>query len=158
MLMLSPLEEQRDLHTHPLPVDMEDRLIPTQVAGIDREIIELTERLNDLRSTRISLLNRALEIGVTEDQRFRIVIRIIKGDRQASAEMLRMKDPEKWKKYTERYQEDARRNADDVLQKAMDNENTKVILSIADRVFGKDVVTECSVTKDTKVVEVEAKE
>jgi hypothetical protein len=70
--MVMPQEEARSLNDFPLPITDLDKFIPSQIAGIDSEIAQLTDTIAELQVSRRELLEKAISNCIMEDDKFRI--------------------------------------------------------------------------------------
>lgn len=161
---LTPSEERRSFIEFPLPesdqtthaeveaeLSDDDKFLPSRIAVIDHDIDILEEQLKQKRNERALLLDYAIKINSMEDPLAKIVKNIKWGNRIADAQKLKDANPEKFKIYEERWAEKARHDADTVLQNAKDNLMKTVNLSIAEKVFGKSIVTKCSELPSTTI-------
>ena len=146
---MDPRKEALSLKEFPLPEEVE--VSPTSIAilgnsieNLEREISKLNSRLVNLINDRTRRVNSAIKSGLMEDQNYKIIEVAKNGNRVCDPKKLEKLSPILWKTYKELYAEKARRDADDLIQKAKDNVETKVLLSIADDVFGKNDVNLCS--------------
>jgi len=146
---MSPLEEAASLREHPLPpeeviVAEDDIILPTRIAIIDQEITKLHERLKDLESSKVLLLDHAIKINVLEDDRYRIEKEIVRGNRVADIGKLREMFPAQIDLYFQTMKEKISRDFKADAIKAAEKLRTVVNIGIADDIFGKENVTRCS--------------
>ncbi len=68
---MDPWAEAADLKENPLPVLIipEDHHLPTAIWKVDLEISKLQAMIADLQKNRSYMIDRALEIGILEDER-----------------------------------------------------------------------------------------
>lgn len=144
---MNPREEAKSLIEHPLPeiITEEDKKLPTRVHLYDAQIALLEETLMNLRRERNEAIARALKIGCSVDDQFMISAVEIAGDRVADGNLLKKRFPEKFIDYTMKRASDINRTSEEKRQKAISEIETKIHLGTADKVFGKDNVTACSV-------------
>jgi chorismate mutase len=159
---MDPRKEALSLKEFPLPEEVE--ISPTSIATLDnsietleKEISKLNIRLTELVNDRARIVNSVVKSGSMEDQNYKIVEVVKYGNRVCDPKKLEKLSPVLWETYKELYAEKARRDADDIIQKAKENVETKVLLSIADDVFGKQDVTLCSQVPATIKYEVRKK-
>lgn len=144
---MNPREEAKSLIEHPLPENIteEDRRLPTRINIYDHEIALLEETLMNLRRERYEALERALKTGCTADDQYRIEEVKILGDRVVDSALLQSRFPDRFSKYLLRRSDDINSAFEKSRLKALSEIETKINLGTADKVFGKDNVTACSV-------------
>jgi hypothetical protein len=99
----------------------------------------------------------AVKNGILEDPQYKIVEVPKYGNRMCDPKKLKESNPTVWKAYEQAYNEKAKQDADALLQKAKDGIESKVLLGLADKIFGKKNVDLCSQTPATIVYEVRKK-
>jgi hypothetical protein len=168
---MDPREETLSLKEFPLPLEgralvvtPEDSILPTCVKTVENAIEQLEKekrdldaRLVELYRDRNGLIERAVKFKIMEDDKFKIEEIIKYGNRVCDINKLKESNPEKWKIYKTRVMEKAKQDSEDILQKAKESLETKVLLGIADKVFGKDRVDLYSQTPATISYEVRKK-
>jgi hypothetical protein len=162
---MDPRSEALSIKEFPLPEELgEDSILPTNIIVLDnaivnleKEISRLNARLSDMYSDRARLLDRAVKTGVLEDPQYKIVEVLKCGNRTCDPKKLKELNPTAWKSYELAYNEKAKQDADALLQKAKDGVETKVLLGLADKIFGKKNVDLCSQTPATIAYEVRKK-
>jgi len=143
---MDAFSEAVSLREHPLPPEVvgEDRILPTRIAILDNEIAKTAERLKDLQSSRVLLMDHAIKNNILEDEKYRIDKEVIRGNRVASLEKLREMFPDLTGKYMETMQDKLNRDFKSDAMKAAEKMLKVVNLSVADAIFGKENVTRCS--------------
>lgn len=161
---MDPREEQKSLKNDPLPLEGGDENIPTRIVAIDDEIEEIQstigmwqKKLSDCLTDRKALLDRAIELKSFDDGTCIITKTIEKGNRVADPAKLKLVSGDKWNIYVAAIKEKAVTEAKILIQKAKDGLDTNVNLGIADKVFGKKTVDECSTRPETTHYEVKKK-
>ena len=159
---MDPSTEALSLKEFPLPEEVE--VSPTNIAilgnsieNLEKEIADLNIRLNDLYSDHARLLDRAVKNGILEDPQYKIVEVPKYGNRMCDPKKLKESNPTVWKAYEQAYNEKAKQDADALLQKAKDGIESKVLLGLADKIFGKKNVDLCSQIPATIAYEVRKK-
>lgn len=160
---MDPREEQKSLKEDPLPYEGDETLILNRIAEIDKkiELVDASIRIlnmerSDLATVRAKLIDRAISIGRVEDAVWKIEKTVSYGNRVADPVKLKSVSTEKWNLYTDSIRDKAIQDAKLLIQKAKDNLERAVNLSVADKIFGKSVVDECSTKPEMvsyKVVE-----
>jgi hypothetical protein len=160
--MMTPQEESRDLITNPLPEEVSDGFLPTYVAAIEndiinieKEIIVLNTKLSNLNDDKTRILDRAVKGGFLEDARYKIVCIQTTGNRICNP--TKLKEQKKWDVYKAAYLEKVESDSKIDLEKKKANVEEKILLGLADKVFGKDVVNLCSLIPVTERWEVKRK-
>jgi hypothetical protein len=160
--MMTPKEEARDLIANPLPEEVADAFLPTYVAAIQNDIVNLEKeiavlntKLSNLYDDENRTLDRAVKGGFLEDARYKIVCIQTTGNRVCDPKKL--KEQKKWDVYKTAYLEKAESDSKIDLEKKKANVEEKILLGLADKVFGKSVVDLCSQTPITERWEVERK-
>ena len=159
---MDPRTEALSLKEFPLPEEVEASptnivILDNSIANLENEISKLNSRLSDLCNDRSRLLDRAVKSGLVEDANYKIMEVIKYGNRVCDPKKLKESSETSWKAYETAYIEKARQDADALLQKAKDNVETKVLLGLADKIFGKKNVDLCSQIPATIEYEVRSK-
>ena len=160
--MMTPQEEARDLIKNPLPEEVADAFLPTYVAAIENDIVNLEKeimvlntKLSTLYDDKNRTLDRAVKGGFLEDARYKIVCIQTTGNRICDPK--RLKEQKKWDVYRTAYIKKVESDSVIDLEKKKANVEEKILLGLADKVFGKDVVNLCSQIPVTERWEVERK-
>jgi hypothetical protein len=153
---MDPLEEQRSLKEHPLPFEGDDKLLPTRIAYVQKQIDDLEHTVQDLQSqisdlydTHHLLVDHAVKTDNLEDERYRLEKKVTKGDRVVEATVLKERFNDLWPLYEGTYLNKFQRKAQDILEKAKTDVLAKADLGIADKVFGKEQVTSVATRPET---------
>ena len=159
---MDPRTEALSLKEFPLPDEMEVSptniiILDNAIANLESEISKLSARRDDLYSDRARLLDRAVKVGAIEDKQYKIMEVIKYGNRVCDPKKLKESNPTIWKAYEQAYTEKVKQDAEDLLQKAKKNIEEKVLLGLADKIFGKKNVDLCSQTTSTIEYEVRKK-
>jgi hypothetical protein len=159
---MDPRKEVLSLKEFPLPEEVEISptsivILDNSIENLEKEILKLNTRLQDLYSDRARLLDHAVKMGILEDSKYKIVEVPKYGNRVCDPKKLKELNESSWKAYEVAYAEKARQDADALLQKAKDNIESKVLLGLADKIFGKKNVDLCSQTPATIAYEVRRK-
>ena len=162
---MDPREEQKSLKEHPLPIEGDDSILPTRIAAIDDEIKRTREKMKELQDyianlsvDRVTLLTEAIKTGKTDDGTWKIEKETTYGNRVADPKKLIATSKEKWDLYASAIKDKAVQDAKLLLQKAKDGLETSVNLGIADKIFGKKIVDECSTKPESVTWKVVKKE
>lgn len=149
---MRPQEEAKDLIENPLPeiVKEEDKNLPTIIWAIDEQIAVLEKRLETLREVRHDSLEKAVKLGFLKNAGYEIVKIESMGDRIVDVNLLRSRFPVMFNTYVATRIALIKSDMAVKEAKAIDESDKKIVLGLADKVFGKDNVTLCS----TKMVSV----
>jgi hypothetical protein len=151
---MSPEEEARSLRDDPLPpeeprVSEDDTILPTRIAIIENECEKLRERLRDLESSKVILMDHAIKINVLEDNSYKIEKIIVKGNRVADMGRLTEMFPVQMETYLLTMKDKISRDFKADAIKAAEKMRTIVNLGVADKIFGKENVTRCSTVPES---------
>jgi len=158
-------EEALSLKENPLPEEFsDDEILPTSIVILDngienleKEISKLNMRLQDLYNNRTRLVDHAVKLGIMEDSKYKIIEVISYGNRLCDPKKLKESNPETWKVYESAYYEKSRKDSEDLIRKSKENIEEKVLLGLADKIFGKKNVDLCSQIPATIKYEVRRK-
>ena len=160
---MDPRKEALSLKEFPLPAE-EVEIAPTSIAILDnsienleKEISKLNSRLAELLDDRAHRIDCAVKSGLIEDLNYKIVEVVKCGNRICDPKKLKESNPKSWILYKYAYCEKARQDADTLLQKSKDSIEEKVLLGLADKIFGKKNVDLCSQIPATIKYEVRRK-
>lgn len=145
--MMTPGEEAKSLLETPLPeiITEEDKKLPTTIHVYDAQIALTEELLSGLRREREEKVARAVKVGCTVDDQFKIEAVETPGDRVADGNLLKSRFPDKFPEYIRRRTDDINSSSEEKRVKALGSVETDIKVGLADKVFGKDNVTSCSV-------------
>jgi len=95
--------EALSLRDNPLPPEQmiateKDKILPSLILGIDREITKLEQMIDDLRTRRLENLTRAVTLGIGEDEHAIIIVKESLSDREIDVERFKVEKPEIYKK------------------------------------------------------------
>lgn len=160
--MMTPGEEARDLIANPLPEEVSDAFLPTYVASIEKDIMNLEKeiavlntKLSNLYDDKNRTLDRAVKGGFLEDARYEIVCIQTTGNRVCDPK--RLKENKLWDTYKKAYLDKVESDSKIDLEKKKSVVEEKILLGLADKIFGKAVVDLCSQTPVTERWEVKKK-
>jgi len=90
--------EALSLRDNPLPPEQmiateKDKILPSLILGIDREITKLEQMIDDLRTRRLENLTRAVTLGIGEDEHAIIIVKESLSDREIDVERFKVERP-----------------------------------------------------------------
>lgn len=162
---MDPKSEALSLKGNPLPEEIPDsEVAPTTIAilgngieNLENEILKLNGRLRNLYNDRDRLIERAVKLGKMEDADYKIIESVTYGNRVCDPKKLKESNKETWELYEAAYNKKAQQDAEDIIKKAKENINEKVLLGVADKIFGKKIVDLYSQSVATVKYKVEKK-
>lgn len=150
--MMDPREEQRSLRAEPLPIDGDDSILPSRIAllekeikGVEDQIAELEKTRKDMIDTRKILVDHAVKTGHMEDNRYKIDVEIVYGNRVADPRKLAELYPKEYSNYLMAIVNHKIRSISSDLEKAKVGVEDSINLGIAGKIFGEGELDKCCI-------------